>query len=453
MKNKKLIIPIVIVAILLFGTIATLAIYFNVTKGENAETIDLSGNNMQVQADSSGNAFIIDLPSDADYDRMMQLLYPNGVIDEQGFDIAGIENIEEARDRFIRDNTKAYYMENGELKEVETTPFKVKMLNPHGEDWVLPFYRARAGEFTTIYPSEWGAFFNCFASNNDAGTYITWSDYGIWQIDPETLETKRITSDTYDGKTIDEIREDSIKIEFSWVSDVALSLDGKNVVYLSKKDCPKELGKRSIWMINLETGKESRLSDSWKWGYMVGFLSDDCLIMQEEIGASIININTGKIIPIPFPEEFPVDEIKNDGGYSGISIKDIKNEVIVYRFSINGSALSTMYVSNINAETGELVKIMEVKDVVYPPSFSPSGNIIGVLEQRGEYTNSLDLLLIDITTGEQKWLKETIGKETEIKGGIQGFKWANDDNTLIIDISDNSSGVSVKETKMIILKD
>lgn len=71
-----------------------------------------------VMTGESGTTLLVDSISSQDYRNLMNVLYPDGVIDEQGQDIPSIENAAERRAQFIAEHMRAYSVVDGETREV-----------------------------------------------------------------------------------------------------------------------------------------------------------------------------------------------------------------------------------------------------------------------------------------------------------------------------------------------
>ncbi len=113
----------------------------------------------------NGVLLFVDTVSSDEYDELLELLYPNGMVDEQGQEIGTVENAEEVRKKFIDEHTKAYTVINGATKEVELEKFYIDLkemsnelyYDSFGGDGKYLFYKVSVDKDVFVFPSEeWG---------------------------------------------------------------------------------------------------------------------------------------------------------------------------------------------------------------------------------------------------------------------------------------------------------
>lgn len=193
-----------------------------------------------VMTGESGTTLLVDSISSQDYRNLMNVLYPDGVIDEQGQDIPSIENAAERRAQFIAEHMRAYSVVDGETREVNLTPFEIAITDQtNGEHYEL-FYKADIGSDRFVFPSEWGNQSFGFTHLSNKNIYLAFTDMGIWRISPENLSAEKLTSDTYLGDTRAAVASEFADINpdayLVWVDSVFISPDGNAVIYRTNRD-------------------------------------------------------------------------------------------------------------------------------------------------------------------------------------------------------------------------
>lgn len=161
----------------------------------SAPAVVTSHDSQFVMRGASGTTLLVKPVSTAEYEALTALLYPNGVVDEQGQAIDGVANTEAVRAAYIAGHTKAFSYAAEAQTEVPLTPFPVCLEAQSSGLFDALMYRCTIGTDTFIFPSEWGRQPFGFAYVSEAGVYLAYTDVGIWRIDARSGSTTRLTGD------------------------------------------------------------------------------------------------------------------------------------------------------------------------------------------------------------------------------------------------------------------
>ena len=430
---------IVLVAVLILGSTAVLgfAMGESQAKADNQVVVNpISNNNHGVAYDipvlresntetltgMTGAFLLVDSISEKEYADMMNILYPSGIIDEQGLDISSADNLEELRARFIAEHTKAYSFSGTGVSEVQVTPFNITLESHMDGKYECLFYQAIIGEDCFVYPSEWGNQSCSFVTAGEIGIYLAYTDIGIWQIDPHGLTARKITSDTYAGKSRSEIRDNFISKNgyLFWIDSVQLSPDGEFAVYRTNRDCIAGSDDTSVWAVNLQTGEERQVAAPTLNNDIAGFLSDSHIAVGALADTRIINVETGGVVPLEFPQ------------LPNFLVTGACNGIIVYSSYSNGSSDTTAYISSIDVSTGKLTPITKVVGYLSnEPRFSLSGKTAAIGYGTDPMVGTTDVMLVNLETGTQKLLTASVANSQDIDGMIRNYQWAHNDTIIV----------------------
>ena len=257
-------------------------------------------------------------------------------------------------------------MQGTEKIQVSIIPVTIPLSNP--ERGVL-FYKASIGQDTFVFPSEWGRQGFGFDHRSEQGLFLAYTSEGIWRIDPTTMAAEKITADTYQGKSMAEVREDlktRLGDHLAWIDSVAISPDGKTVVYRTNRDT-NVLGYTSVWKVDLDTTEENQLITPTLWNDIVGFLSNDCAVVGSLENTRMVVVSSGKITALDFPE------------LPNFDIKGVGDGKAVFSSYANDDSDSFMYVSQVNEATGTVTELTHMTGYFGgTPVFSPAGDKIAM---------------------------------------------------------------------------
>ena len=380
--------------------------------------------NTGLMTGESGSYLWVDSVSDQDYTEMMRILYPNGIVDEQGQEIGGVDDPEEVRAAFVAEHTKAFILSGMDIVEIEATPFSIKIANAQDGEYDCLFYQARTGQDYFVYPSEWGGGQTCgFVSASEAGVFLAYTDIGIWQIDPVTLKSEKISTDNYEGKSRAEIREQNV--DLYWIDGVYLSPDSSFAAYRTNRDCTGN--DTSVWAIDLRTGEERQIVRPAIYNDIVGFLSGRHIVVGASSDTRIVDVFTGVVVPVSFPQ------------LPNFIISGVNNGIVVYTSYADGTSDTTAYISHIEASTGSMTLITRVVGFLGESRFSPSGKTVAIGYGTSPNAGVGDVMLVELATGTQKLLTASVQDANQIDGAIRRFQWGYDDMLIVTAQSESDS--------------
>ncbi|PTQ57068.1 MAG: hypothetical protein BSOLF_2219 [Candidatus Carbobacillus altaicus] len=371
----------------------------------------------------NGSVLLVDSISDKEYTEMMNILYPNGIVDTQGQDIPGINNFDEARAKFIAEHMKAYSLVGEKTIEVKLTTFKINITDKSNGEYESIFYKASIGKDNFVFPSEWGNQSYGFISVSEKNIYIAYTDMGIWHIDPENMSAKKISSDKYSGKTQAEISLEIKKLHpdwyLTWIDSVNISPDGNYVVYRTNRDSTA-LNETSVWEIDLKNGEERQLIQPSYNNDIVGFITNRNVVVGALSDTRMVDVINKTVIPVNVPK------------LPNLRITGVKDGKITYSSYEDGSFSTTVFISSVNVSTGELSEIAKVVGYLDgEPHFSPSGNKIAIGYGADPMVGVTDVMIIDMATMSRTLLTDLLQNPRALNGNVIHFRWINDDEALV----------------------
>lgn len=394
-----------------------------ITSENKLVAVPYEKNVSNVMVGENGEVLLVDSITDEEYSEMMSILYPNGIVDAQGQDIPGINDFDESRAKFVAEHMKAYSLVGEEISEVTLTPFKISITDESNGEYKSLFYRASVGKDNFVFPSEWGNQSFGFISISEKNIYLAYTDMGIWRIDPENMTAKKLSSDSYSGKSLAEISLGIAKPHsdwyLTWIDSVNISPDGKYVVYRTNRDSI-ELNETSVWGIDLNTGEEQQLIDPSLNNDIVGFITDSNVVVGALSDTRIIDVNNKTAIAVDVPN------------LPNLRISSVKDGKIVISSYDNGSSNSTAFISSVDASTGRISEISRVSGYLDgEPRFSPSGSKIAIGYGNDPMVGIDDVMIVDLSTNSQKLLSNSSQSARAVNGNIIRFQWVNDDEVLV----------------------
>ena len=433
---------LIFVLVILGSTIARAvpAIDSPITDRDAPITVISDDDNSYVMTGANGAVLLVDSISTQEYVELMEVLYPNGMIDGQGQDIPGIDNIPEARAQFIAEHMKAYAL-NGTVKaEVDLIPFEITVTDKSNGTYEGLLYKAAIGNDTFVFPSEWGNQSFGFTSLSEKNIYIAFTDMGIWQIDPDSMSAEILTADTYLGKN-----QTAISAEFedifpewylTWIDSVFISPDGSNIVYRTNRDSTAQ-GETSLWKIDLSTGKETQFVSPAIHNDVVGFITDSDIVVGSLSETRVASLIDGTTVLVDVPE------------LPNLRVSSTKNGIIVFSSYEDGSSDTTAYINRVDLSTGKVSPIAEVVGYLDgEPSFSPSGSMIAIGYGTDPMNGTDDVMIVDLATKTQSLLTQSMisMQSAQITNkDIAHFLWI-DDNTILVD---EQSEITVHPVEML----
>lgn len=406
----------------------------------NAPMIIVGGDdNNYVMAGQNGTTMLVKSISSAEYSELMSILYPNGVVDEQGQEIGGINNIEAVRELYIANHMHAYSVNGSAQSEITLTPFTVTLNNHSNGDFNALFYSAHIGLDYFAFPSEWGNQPFGFTFRSEYNIFLAFTDTGIWEIDPYEETATKITTDTYMGQTRAELSEDKIEANpesyLLWIDNVEISPSGENVVYRTNRDTD-ELDETSVWNINLNSYLEEQILSSAEDNDIVGFIAEDTIVVGALNNTRMVNVADSEITSIEIPD------------LPNVCVKSVSSGKIIISSYNNGNSNTTAYINSVNMETGEISQITSVSGYLDGnPVFSPSGSKVAIGYGTDAMVGTDDVVIVDTDANSQALLTESLSttRSSDLIGNnITRCLWINDD-TVLVDVQEENDILPVAD--------
>ncbi len=314
-------------------------------------------------------SLFVDSISTEEYDELIELLYPKGIVDEQGQEIGIIENSTEVRENFINEHTKAYTVIDGATQEVELEKFYITLreISISFEEENYLFYKAVIGEDVFVFPSEWGSLPFGFIEDGEENSYYIYGNLGIWKIDTEKLSLDKITSDEYNGKTYSDLMNEIGNNDTSdndgflvWIDQAVISPNNDYIVYRSNRGS-ENLNETSIWKIDLKTRKEEKVLVENLYNDIIGFASENVIVVGSTGNTRLVNLKTLKVQDVKIPQ------VEN------MAVQSVRNGKLLYSTYKDGDEYTTIILNEINFETGELAELQR-----FDECYSNLGNAEGI---------------------------------------------------------------------------
>lgn len=382
-------------------------------------TVILEGENYHAMTGPGGSTLLVKSISSAEYEEMMDLMYPNGIVDEQGLEIGPAENAQEIRADFIAEHMKAYLVQGTEdpVSPVPITPFNLHFPDQDPEGVEILFYKASVNGDDFVFPSEWAQREGGFQHRSEQGLFLVGAYSAIWRIDPAHMTVEKLTADTYQGKTIDEVREDLRTwpgARLNWIDRWELSPDGKTMVYRTNRDTDT-LNNTSIWKVDLTTGEEKQLIAPTLHNNLVGFLTNDYFVVGSTEDTRMVNVSTGEITALEFPK------------LSNFHIDAVGNGWVVYSSYTDGVAGAKTHVGRVDETTGAVTELVYLTGYLGEPFFSPEQDKIAMGYGTDPERGTDDVLIMTLENEERFLLSEDPSYTGAAGMDIRHFFWIDND--------------------------
>lgn len=264
---------------------------------------------------------------------------------------------------------------------------------------------------------------------------LVYNDQGLWAMDATSDDVTRLTSDSYQGLTIEQLKtamaQERPMETLYWIGGGMPDPDGQSIAYISNRRGWKEGGK-SIYVFDLAAGEERLIADSpaEATGFgIVGWLDHSRILCEarngNEIAYSIIDVRAaaaGRITPLEHPE-------------SSTDILDVRNGYIVYATLLEGG-IGEYVIDRINdlGTSREEVAVIPMDGWIRIQNrgLSPGGSYNAFIykpDDKGDL-NQRYVSLYDMTKGREVQIKEVPG---EPDARIHSFTWVND-NWLVLEL-------------------
>lgn len=356
-----------------------------------------------VMTGMNGTVLYVDSISSNEYKNLLKILYPNGILDEQGQEIGGINNKEEVREKFIAANMNAYTMINNQKSKVNLEPFYINIENGSNGEYDYLFYKACVNDDVFVFPSEWRTQPFGFIPSSETNSYYVYTDRGIWSIDVNELRADKITTDIFAGKSYDEIRKDKIDNGgfLLWIDNVILSPNNEYIVYRTNRDT-NDLSAMSIWKIDINDGKEEKILDAHIDNDIVGFISNENIVVGSTKNTRMINVINKNINNIAIPK------------LENVMVKGVCNGKLIYTSYENGSSLSTLVANDVNLNNGNITELNKFNGYITGfPVFSNDGNQFAFMCGNDTEKIAKEVTIVNLNKNEYKVLGNKEGVNVE----------------------------------------
>lgn len=267
----------------------------------------------------------------------------------------------------------------------------------------------------------------------DATKYLIGDKRGLWLLEVDKNDLTKISTDTYNGKTYDELRDELVKYSRSkgikglwlwWNGGPIFSPDSSKIVYGTNRDCPT--GGSSIWLYDLTTKEERPLIKSKSGEYYCcdrwidaahiighrGYRNDKILYFIVDTNGQIeyLNLNIKGKHP-------SVLSVSDQGLIAYTSNSSEMRDINVIKVGQDNS-ITTLYSRTIDGtlrlRSSELI--------------NPEGTKVAFLyaPDKDNTSRNRNLMIADLKSN-----KETIIERAPTKEEIEDFSWLNNNRLLI----------------------
>ncbi len=273
-----------------------------------------------------------------------------------------------------------------------------------------------------------------FSTIPNSGSVLYTTENELVQIGSNGI-SNIVSPEVYDGKTYEDLVAESIELygenRAFWNGQTSVSPDGTHVAYVSNKADIQ--GTWDLFVLNLNTGMETRLCDDSTMNYFVEKWLDPehilCMKVHDSGYEYVVVNQDGREHGLNLATDNPV-------------ILGVKNGVIAY----GNDANDTIYIGKYN-NSPQLKEIAEFKLEgtfrIRPgiDSFSPDGKSFAyILVPENNYYGR-DLVVVDLDSLTSKTNK-TIPVGTKTTNSVLEFDWVNNTDLLTSVISNNSQTIS-----------
>ncbi|MDQ0116233.1 hypothetical protein [Paenibacillus harenae] len=319
---------------------------------------------------------------------------------------------------------------NNTLENIVTTKFEAK-LDTGIAEFALKLQRLKIDGRSITIPQDRNDFPLGFTLTKDGKQSYFVAENGIWGLNDESNEFKRLTPSTYNGKTYEDLAKTAMKWTgepiVAWNGDERLSPDGTQMVYFGDKHDVGS-GDSALFALDIASGVETMIAHAEGYSYLLaGWLDSQRVISSKynNSGSTYVMVHlNGKESKLDLRGDSPM-------------IYDVQNEIIAYYtpFKSGGSEFRIASISK-KGTVSEMVSFPmdgSSRQDGYA-SFSPNNTYFAAIfvpddEPKARYLKVLDIrghTVVDIAS-----LPDTVSRSAD----IIGYDWV-DENTLLITISE-----------------
>ena len=273
----------------------------------------------------------------------------------------------------------------------------------------------------------------------DVTKYLIWDERGLWVLGVDKNDLVKISTDTYNGKTYDELSAELLKYFRSkeiegpatlwWNDNPIFSPDNSKIIYETNRDCMT--GGSSIWIYDFTTKEEHPLvkNESGEYYRCDGWIDVTHIIVHryyqnDKVSYFIVDIS-GHIEYLNIEGKQPVVlSVSDQGLIAYTSNYSESRDIMVIKLGQDNS-ITELY----NRTIVGMLRTYDSK------LMSPDGTRIAYLYAPDKDETSQNLVVADLRSG-----KETIIERVPTKETIYNFSWL-DDNRLLIHADKVTNGM------------
>ena len=299
-----------------------------------------------------------------------------------------------------------------------------------------------------VFPSELGTS-GTFLYNSEKNLYFTINDTGIYKIDTEKLVANKISSDEYEGKSIDELRNDirnkyPIWHNLTWIDNPFLSPNGDYILYNTNRTLENP-NYQSVFKLDLKTGIDEEIVVGEYRIY--GFISDDIIITSGSTNNyNLVNINTKEIIPL------------QNSNLEYLNFAIIGNgKLIFHNYNEESENGEDLILFDVNLENGTMKKVLGLEGIFRADANNISPDRSMAIYRVSDDPNVLSnkILIIDMANNSYKYIDLSTNSEDNLLNeyitydNLLNVKIENDESirTILYDINNDTIINEVINTK------
>ncbi len=342
MDKKKLGLVLLVVAAMIFGSFSIFAVQDNWTYlGAEGYTLVATGEEPVVYS----------VVQEADKEKI------NKAIDK---DANIVEKWGKNRPDVITPiKTKKLSSKNA-LADVAPRAFEVSYEN-NGETHKVKIDKLNVNKKTvlTVADPEFSGFPHKLVASPDSKKYLIHTLNGLWMVDAEKENGKKISKDSYNGKSRVKLQEelaaraneneDGLVPTLFWNENPIFSPNSSKVVYMSNKDCTDVNG-ISMWVYDLASEEEAVLVKNTgnEFYIPVGWVNESQLLVKkisDNYSYQLVDLN-GNVKELAFEGQYPEVMTIENGVIVYTSDYNVANEVYIAR--VENDKLVNIYNSSVN---------------------------------------------------------------------------------------------------------
>lgn len=290
-----------------------------------------------------------------------------------------------------------------------------------GGDSVWKFKKVKGEDRSLVIPEEADNLPFEFAAGGDGSKCLAATEKGLWKIDADSEKAERISEQSYNGKSYEELLEEmnsgiTSEDEFNalfWNSNPVVNPDGTKVVYSSNRDCTAG-GGYSLWLYDFETGEEKVIAQSEGEYYICrGWLDVNTVICQRS-----------------YRDEHTYCSVDDNGNINGLDLGSEYAEVLCtgagfVAYTPDNSVSNEVCIAKYDPESKELSSICQNQtDGVLRGngSFDKEGTKFAYLYAPDEDETLQYMAVVNLSDGNSTLINQ-LPARSRARSIISGFDW------------------------------